>query len=447
MGKKKPEIMARYRDQFIHGALEKDVDKKIAEEIWELIVYFAGYGFNKSHSAAYALIAYQTAYLKANFGTEFMAALMTTHMGNTDKIRIYLEECSQTDLEVSGPDVNRCRPHFSTDGEKKIRYGLGAIKGVGIRAADTIRQARKHRKDSFEDLFDFCESIDLTLVNKKVLESLAKAGAFDCLDIPRSTAYATIEKALRMGQRSQVDRARGQQSLFGEAPKPQATKEPETQVTAWTPRDQLTYEKEALGFYFSGHPLETDRNTLETFSTHSTRSLRDLNQKREVLVGGMVAEVIPTVVRKGRNAGAKMARILLEDLEGTCRVVIFHDLYKQHMEQLIPDEKLFVRGEFDEMATEPTILARALLPFEAAHATLTERVTVNLPGAHTDQHLTALHKLIERHRGETPLFLKIPTRMGTVLIKTSDAFTIGPSPEFTREAHDLVGEGCVRYSS
>src|SRR5207249_3260680 len=273
MGKKDRDLMAKQRETFVAGCAERGVTRAKADRVWELMEKFAGYGFNKSHAAAYALVAYQTAYFKANYPVEFMAALLTSEMGDTDKIVKYIEECRAMGIRVEPPDVNVSAVRFSVAGDT-VRFGLAAIRNVGEAAMESILRARAEA-GPFTSLEDFCARVDLRLVNRRVLESLSKAGAFDSLGLTRAHLLATADAALESGQRKQRDRAEGQASFFdllpAGAPAPSA---PVAEaVPEWEPDQRLAFEKEVLGFYVSGHPLARFRGVVESLGLTTTAEL------------------------------------------------------------------------------------------------------------------------------------------------------------------------------
>ncbi|MEK7220460.1 MAG: DNA polymerase III subunit alpha, partial [candidate division NC10 bacterium] len=309
MGKKNPELMAEQRKKFVDGAVARGVPEKKAERIFGFMEQFAGYGFNKSHSAAYALIAYQTAYLKANYPVEFMAALLTSEMADTDKIVKYIEECRAMGIEVLPPDVNESSNDFTVVGDK-ICFGLVAVKNVGEGAIQSNLAARR-QQGRFRDLFDFCERVDLRLVNKRVVESLIKCGAFDSLGARRAQLMAVVDKAMEAASASQRDRAHGQVSfldvlsLTGTARR-EAPALPE--VTEWERPQLLAGEKETLGFYVTGHPLAEHRGLIARHTNLTTEDLPSLPDKSTVKLGAIVTAVKEISTKNGD----RMAFVTLE---------------------------------------------------------------------------------------------------------------------------------------
>ncbi|MFZ5470751.1 MAG: DNA polymerase III subunit alpha, partial [Myxococcota bacterium] len=317
MGKKKAEVMQKERAGFLEGCQKNGVDPKVAGEIFDLMEKFAEYGFNKSHSAAYGLITLQTAWLKAHHPVEFMAALLTSEKDNTDKVVAYISQARATGHEVLPPDVNLSDLAFGAV-EGKIRFGLGAIKGVGEAAIEAIMEARV--SGPFKDLFDFCERVDSRRVNKKVVEALVKAGAFDFEKRPRRQLFETIERAMERGASSQRDKAVGQSSLFGLLSDQSApTLKNEYAASAeWNEKERLSFEKEAIGFYVSGHPLHQYEKELRRYARPASfvqRARRD----EKVTVAGIVG----ALRERPTKTGKRMAWVTLEDLSGSVEVVCF----------------------------------------------------------------------------------------------------------------------------
>ncbi|MHC4861218.1 MAG: DNA polymerase III subunit alpha, partial [Planctomycetota bacterium] len=287
MGKKKPEVMARFKERFLAGAQERSVDQRIAVEIWEQMEHFAHYCFNKCHTTAYAIVTYETAYLKANYPVEFMAALMTCDMGVTDKIVRYMGECRKMGIEVRPPDANVSNAEFTVE-DGVIRFGLGAVKGVGISAIHSIEAAREEAGGCFRSLFDFCERVDLRLVNRAAIEALVKAGCFDSLSTNRAQLMEGVAPAVRVGSRAQQDRDAGQLGLFGGEPEEDAAPdEGLPDVPAWPEPQVLAFEKENLGFYVTSHPLAAHEEVIRAFSSASTSTLKELEDGQKITLGGM----------------------------------------------------------------------------------------------------------------------------------------------------------------
>src|SRR5438270_8087910 len=361
MGKKDRELMAKQREKFITGCRERNTAPAKAERVWELMEKFAGYGFNKSHAAAYGLVAYQTAYFKANYPVEFMAALLTSEMGDTDKIVKYIEECRAMGIQVVPPDVNVSAVQFSVAGDT-VRFGLAAIKNVGEAAMQSILKSRSG-EGTFRTLEDFCARVDLRLVNRRVVESLIKAGAFDSLSLTRAHLLATTDTALESGQRQQRDRAEGQGSFFEMMPAvaPAARTSAPAAITPEREADQrLAFEKEVLGFYISGHPLARYRGVVEPLGVTTSGDLAAKGHGSRVLLFGH-ANGLKETSTKGGN---RMAFFTLEDMDGTVEVTVFPEPFKSAAACLRSGEAVLVRGRVDDGDKGRVVLAEdvRLLP-------------------------------------------------------------------------------------
>jgi DNA polymerase-3 subunit alpha len=343
MGKKKPELMARYAVQFVDGCAQKGIERDKAQKLYELIAKFAEYGFNRSHAAAYAFLAYQTAYLKANYPAEFMAGNMSLEQGDTDKIVLYMEECRRMGLDVRPPDINTSGAHFGIEGDTLLRFPLGAIKGVGDKAVEAIVDERA-KNGPFRDLYEFCDRVDARQANKGCLESLIKAGAFDAIaqGASRAVLLEALEDAMAQGASARQDRNSGQGSLFGgnDAPKDQF-KPRLPQVPDWNEKQRLEEEKKVLGFYFSGHPLAEARELAEGLRSCPLRDLPETPEGYTVTVGAYVTQVRATVTR---DKGEKMAVLNIEDFSGSAQVLVWPRVYDRFKNLLQPDSILFFRG-------------------------------------------------------------------------------------------------------
>jgi DNA polymerase-3 subunit alpha len=336
MGKKKPEEMARHRGIFVQGAVERGVNEKLATDLFNLMEKFAEYGFNKSHSAAYALVAYQTAYLKAHYPAAFMAATLTADMGDTDKVFNLYDDCLENGLELLAPDVNSSEFRFVPLNDRQIRYGLGAIKGTGQAAIDAIVKARE-ADGPFKDLFDFCRRIDKRVVNRRVIEALVCAGAFDSITDHRASLMASVGHALEAAEQAAANA--NQSSLFGaleETATPGANALVE--VPRWSEKELLQQEKKSLGFYFSGHPFDAYRGEIAGFVKTRLGSL--VPQQEKQLLAGIVYATRTMMTRRG-----KMAFVALDDGEAQIEVAVFNELFERNRELLREDQLLLVEGK------------------------------------------------------------------------------------------------------
>jgi len=460
ISKKKAKTIAKERERFIAGCVDKKLTKQQAEQIFEIIERFAGYGFNKSHSTRYAFIAYQTAYLKAHWPVEFMAALLTYEMDNTDKIVDYINECGQMGIEVMAPDINESGVDFtplykhktddkgqkSGDGEQTergvIRFGLAAVKGVGEKAVEQIIAARKE-VGRFQSLFHFCENVDLRAANKQVLESLIKAGAFDRLGGNRAQMLAGLEMAMENGASLQADRLKGQMSFFGQAGQTDYSKDHRRlpEVPPWPEPQMLNYEKQVLGFYVTSNPLSHHAETINIYSTHNSSQLAEAAQDRQIVIGGMIAKIRYNLTKTGRNAGSKMAVFVLEDLQGQVDVVMFPDVLNSFSDILVADRIVFVKGKLDYRRERPNILASELITLEQVREKLAARVQIKMDAKDVTQEKVAMIKSIcLHHKGKSPVYVAIRTDKGRVSTAADKALSVNPDLDFCRKMRQLVGE-------
>src|SRR6266446_140569 len=449
MGKKDRELMAKQRDKFLAGCAEKGTAAAKAERVWELMEKFAGYGFNKSHAAAYALVAYQTAYFKANYPVEFMAALLTSEMGDTDKIVKYIDECRAMDIKVQPPDVNGSAVQFSVDGDT-IRFGLAAIKNVGEAAMEAILATRK-QDGPFKSLEDFCARVDLRLVNRRVLESLIKAGAFDSLGWPRAHLMAAVDAALETGQRQQREKAEGQASFFDLLPAPVAApmSEPVAVVAEGEADQRLEFEKEVLGFYISGHPLARYAAMVESFGITSTSEIAAKSAGARVLLFGQVAALKETATK----SGSRMAFVTLEDMVGTVEVTVFPEPFKAAAEHLRGRQPLLVRGQIDDADKGRVVLADDIRPLEAALAadgrsavkssSEPNAVRVRIrPAGDPREAVAVLRTVCGNHPGPVPVFVHLLLPAQEVVVRTR-GLAVDAAPDLVAELNERFGDGAV----
>jgi DNA polymerase-3 subunit alpha len=444
MGKKKPEEMAQQKKIFLDGAKENKLETKKAETVFDQMEKFAEYGFNKSHSAAYAFIAYQTAYLKAHYPVEFMAALLTEDMENTDKVIKNINEIRNMEIAILPPDINESCRNFTVH-EKDIRFGLGAVKGVGGAAVEAIVEAREEN-GNFESLHDFCESVDLRRVNKRVVEALVKCGAFDSLEHKRAQFMAALEEAMEYGQKIQREKESGQESLFG-------TEEIVTQnghaygqlpnLEEWPENVLLANEKEAIGFYITGHPLARHSDAIKRFSTCDTAGLTERADKEEVSVCGIVTGIKLLNTRKGD----RMAFVTLEDLSGFVEMVVFPETYTAAAELLNSEEPLLVKGAVDVGEDACKILVNEVLSLKDYQGKNTKRIHFRLttPGLE-DRQLRSLKEIMARYHGECEalIHLVVPNRSETV-ISLPENLRLQASDQMIDDVEKLFGYNVVTF--
>jgi DNA polymerase-3 subunit alpha len=443
MGKKDPELMAEQRKQFTEGATARGVPKRAAERIFGFMEQFAGYGFNKSHSAAYAFVAYETAYLKANYPVEFMAALLTSEMADTDKIVKYIEECRAMGIEVLPPDVNESSNDFAVVGDK-IRFGLVAVKNVGESAIQSILAARREQ-GRFPDLYDFCERVDLRLVNKRVVESLIKCGAFDSLQARRAQLVAVVDKAMEAAATAQRDRAHGQVSLLDVLSAKGTTRREAfalPDIPEWERLQLLAAEKEVLGFYITGHPLAEHRGLIARYTTTSTEDLASLPDKSTVKLGAIVS----AVKEISTKSGERMAFVTLEDLAGSVEAVVFPDVYRSSMLHLAKDSAVLVKGQLDVAEESVKLLLSEVQPLALPGNGSLPLIEVTLAGpAASSEGLRRLRQLLKQHPGEAPLrlHLRLPEG-GEVTIAPAPSLSVAADDELRQALEAEFGTGCVK---
>ena len=443
MGKKKVEEMNRQRERFVEGCISNGIDKVEAGTVFDLITEFAGYGFPKAHSAAYAYLTYQTAYLKANHRAEYLAATLTIESTNHDKMSRYIGHVRDSGLEIVPPDVNQSIQDFSVV-EGKIRFGFGGIKNLGAGAITSIIESRES-EGPFESLFDFARRVDSRKVNRRALEALVRGGAFDSVHESRASVWSSIDSALEWASSEQRDRAVGQESLFGELTGGQGVDAPQLlEVPDWNDRERLSFEKELLGFYVSGHPLGEVKDELNRY-TDCKASQTDGREGREVRIGGLLTAMRETRTKRGK----RMAFATLEDLEGSFELVIFSEPYENHVELLRdaitgPEGEgptpLLISGNL-EAGDPPKVLVREIMRLDEGEQRLTTylRVRVTEPEVNRDR-MAALHSVLSTHPGECPVFvhITIPGESETIL-SVGELRGVDPSESLQRDVDALFG--------
>jgi DNA polymerase-3 subunit alpha len=433
MGKKKAEEMAKQRERFLEGALERGHQRKKVEKLFDLMEQFAGYGFNKSHSAAYAYLAYVTAYLKANYPIDFMAALLTSETGNTAKIVKYIGECRDMGIRVLPPDVNSSDWSFTPDGDG-IRFGLGAIKSLGQSAVESIIAARREG-GPFTSLYDFCERVDLSAVNRRMIESLIKAGALDSLAPVRSQLFAAVEGAMESGQKAWRDRQSGQGGLFGDVFDDQPHERPLPQVPEWPDKQKLAGEKEVLGFYVTGHPLEQYREKVTDLASHSSDTLEGLERGVEVALCG----ILTSIQRRRNKEGKVWASMQLEDLNGSIDAVLFTTNYERLMQQLVEDQAVLVKGlALPDESGPPKVSIQDIIPLDVAGVLYPSLVSIRVPLGKQNDAAAALNDLFARKPGETSVRLRLESARD-FSVTLDIAKKVKPDREFIREVERICG--------
>ena len=404
MGKKKLEEMAANREKFLAGAKKNNVPTAKAARLWELVEQFAGYGFNKSHSAAYALVAYQTAYLKTHYPVEFMAALLSSEIGNQDKLTNYLNECRDMNIPILPPDVNSSDLAFTPAGSS-IRFGLTAIKNVGESAIESVLAARR-KLGRCDTLLQFCENVDLRLLNKRVIESLIKAGAFDSLGARRSQYLALLDRVMDLGQIRQRDITSGQHGLFmADASLAAAPALELPDVPDWTDSERHAAEKEVLGYYVTGHPLEQYKAQLSAITRHDSSSLEDLAHDSPVTLAGILTSLRVRPSKKGDLWASGM----LEDDRGLVELLVFPQAYQQLQKILKRDAVLLIKGRVRHEENQRTrVVVSEARSLDAAVNGMTPRLRIRVNLAEAGANLAGdLVEFLAAHPGESPVFLEL----------------------------------------
>jgi DNA polymerase-3 subunit alpha len=462
MGKKNAEVMQAQRTRFVQGAVARGVNEKKATKLFELVEHFAGYGFPKAHSTTYALLAYQTAYLKANYARHFAAALLTTEAANTEKLALYIGECRERGIAVLPPDINESQLHFTVV-PQGVRFGLTAIKGLGEGAIRAMLDVRE-RTGAITSLHQLCEELDLRLVNKRVLEALVKSGACDKLipgggvpvTLGRARLFAAVDSAIEHGARTQRDRDQGQADLFGGGEDNDGltlVRLPE--AAAWTEMELLAHEKDALGLYLSGHPLDRYADALRAFGARTVGDLvlaevplsADGSPGRlaieDVHTGGIVAGFRPLKTKKGDRMGVFM----LEDAQGAVEVVAFPETYARCASLIENGNLIAVRGKFERDDESARMQATELFPLDALRERLSKAVRIRLNGDCTRQKLEALWDLLSTNQGDRPVAIELEVDGGGRKIRVSadvmSQIRVRPTERLLTAVEQLCGVGSV----
>ncbi len=469
ISKKQTDTIAKYKPNFLDGAVAKGISREQAVELFELILKFGGYGFNKSHSTRYAIIAFQTAFMKTYHPVEYMAALLTFEMGDTKKVEEYIDECRRlvapdgtTGIEVLPPDVNTSDRDFTPvylPSKKKrsapsgvIRFGLVAVKGVGEKAVEAII-AERQKSGVFGSLFDFCDRVNLQQVPKSTIESLIKCGAMASISPNRAQLLAAMEGAVEVGQQAQLDRRLGQMNMFGggaesTGPRAQGVM---PDVEEMAKAQLLKYEKEFLGFYITSHPLMEMQADIERYSTASSRDTAGMSDGAEITMGAVISEVRKRVTKNGRSAGQQMAIATLEDMEGQIDATIFAeslaDILKRRPDVLTKEAIVFVRGKVDKRREKPGLVVNDVIPIEEATANLTTAVRLVLPASENGEIVHKLKPLLGRHKGNVEVYVQMIAGNGrSVMIKLERQWSVRPTREMVGDLTTLLGDESVQLA-
>ncbi|MGH9512567.1 MAG: DNA polymerase III subunit alpha [Terriglobales bacterium] len=445
MGKKIASEMAAQRERFVTGAVQRGYPHKKIEKIFDLMAQFAGYGFNKSHSAAYALLAYHTAYLKTYFPIEFMAALLTSVTGNTDDVVKYINECREMGIAVEPPDINVSDANFTPHGNA-IRFGLAAVKNVGHNAIDSIVAGRK-KLEKYDSIYEFCENVDLRLLNRRVLESLIKSGAMDGLG-RRAQLMAVIDKAMERAQKVQRDSESGQHGLFGvfqqEESQPQNDKLPE--IPDWDEHTRLAAEKEILGFFITGHPLEKYRGKLDELGALSTAEIAatkySTGKDENITTAGIITAL--RVLKSKR--GEFYAQGSLEDMLGSVEMIVFPEAYRKLQEKVKLEVPVLVRGGLRiEEGAAPKLTANDIIPLEDAKVPVPRSIRIRIPlETASETTIDNLYLLFSERKGEAKVLFDVERQSDFMVVMEAADYNVQPDRNFIAQVEKLCGRGAVR---
>ncbi|MCL5408479.1 MAG: DNA polymerase III subunit alpha [Candidatus Omnitrophica bacterium] len=433
MGKKNPELLEQQREKFIKGAKENGLSSKLAEKIFDNMAKFASYGFNKSHSVGYAILAYQTAYLKANYPLEFMTALLNNEIGNQEKISLYIQDAEKTNIWVLPPDINESGDKFTIMGND-IVFGLSAIKNVGSAAIQSILLSKKEKK--FENIFDFCQNVDLRLINRKVLESFIKAGAMDCFGMPRSQLFALVDESIEQGSKIQKIKEDGQLSIFAKTEKymPPVNHKVIYSLPEWSETKLLGYEKEMLGVYRTGHPLAKYKNILLKYTTAYSNQIETLKEGPEFWFGGLILSLKKMNTKKGE----KMAVAELEDLYGIMGIVFYPKVFESNISLLSPNNIILIKGKIEHRMDENKVIATAVKSFDMLIEKKTENLAISIIQGYPEENMEILKSLFMKFSGDSKIFLRIKENGNTLAKVYLPKYHVNISPEFLDELKKIV---------
>ncbi len=440
MGKKKKKLMAELMPEFIEGCRANGIEEKTAKELWDLIERFAQYGFNKSHAAGYALLAYQTGYLKTHYPSEFFAASLTIRKDRTEEMVLFLEECSRMKIEVLPPDVNESEEEFAVTPDGKVRFGLGAVKNVGSGAIQNILGSRD-TFGRFTDIFDLVANLDGRLVNRKALENLILAGAADSLKGHRAQQVKVLDQAIAYARQIQEERARGQVSIFGDEEGAVTLPRPELpEILEMSAREQLAGERERLGFYFSGHPLLRCKREVEAISSMCIADMNESGENQNLRIAGIICSIEKRTTRKGDLMG----RGRFEDLTGIVNFIVFPRSYEQLTERLVGDVPVVITGRMQKREERAEIIVEGVEPLEEATARLTRGVELIVSEDTSGKAMLGLEEQLRKHPGKSAVRFVFQTGNGERFELASHRYSVDPARELFDEAETLLGDGTVR---
>ncbi|MDY7095257.1 MAG: DNA polymerase III subunit alpha [Acidobacteriota bacterium] len=439
MGKKKVDVMAKMKAKFVSGAEERGTSGKRAAELWEYIEPFAGYGFNKSHSVAYALLAYQTAYLKAHHPVAFMAAMLNSEMGTTENVAKYIAECREMGIGMLPPDINRSHWDFTVEGGD-VRFGLGAIRGIGEGAVNAMLEARRDVGE-FRGLAHFAQEVDLKALNHKVFECLIKSGCFDGVEPNRRALWEALDRVLDYALSQQREKEAGQTNLFGAAV--DLSPSPDPNLTPWSDRERLSYEKETLGIYLTGNPLTEYMSQLERRRVQEIASVKENGADGSVKLGGLVTRFRRVKIKSGPNEGRLMGRFILEDLTGTLPVAVFANQLSQFGHLLADEAVVVVQGSVRERGSDYEMSVEEIQAIENPRDKILG-LELTVPSDLGPVELMQVRDLLIEHPGEVPVHLHLKLPDQTVHIRPRTDLAVAVGPDLVSSLEGLLGSGTVR---
>jgi DNA polymerase-3 subunit alpha len=442
MGKKDLLAMKEQKNKFIKGALANNISKKVAEDIFKAIDKFANYGFNKSHAVAYSYIAYQTALLKAYYTPEFLAANLTNEFLNTDKVTKYLEDCRKLKIEILSPDVNNPSVNFDVE-DGKIRFGLSAIKNVGKGAVEEIIRSRNELGRDFSSIFDFCMNVDTRIVNKRALEGLVTAGAFDSIISNRASLFMAIESALDLGHKVQNSKLVSEESLFGESAEIKISEPELPYAEPWSEKEKLAKEHKVVGFYVTGHPLhkfDIEYKCFANFQIGETENLKEIENVRSI---GVITEVRTKMDR----AGNKMAFFTIDDFSGSCECLMFAKVYSEFGKYVVQEEPVFVVGNLESSGDTVKMHVNKLLPLELARKELSKSIRLIINKEKTSpEKLAELKPVLQANKGKVPVYLQLNSNGIKGCLYSLNESRVELSNSFFNKVQDLLGEDSIILS-
>ncbi len=458
ISKKKLETIAKFKDEYIAGAQSRGIDVELATKLFELIEKFAGYGFNKSHSTAYGLVSYQTAYLKAHYKVEFMAALLSCGMEDSDRITEHTDDARRLGVPVEPPDVNKSDVEFTVEGDR-VRFGLGAIKGLGVEAMGALVEARRQNGE-FKSIFDIAERVDPKWMTKANLETLIKAGCLDKLGPNRAQHVAAIDRAVQSATQKAKDKARGQKSLFGGFGETTAEKSQDNAEIVFPPADDWSYaqklasEKEVFGFYLTSHPLTQVADRLDRLINTKNSELGTLDDGTEVMIGGMISSIKPASTKKpSRNGHTKYANFDFEDSSAIVRCIIWPEDFAREGEKVKKDTIAIIKGRVDRRGREPNVIVNQLMTLDEAEKAFTSHVAIKFQrGVHTEADVSRTRDVLNRFPGKTNVYFLVESidnenpkgKLRYTLMPPSE-LKVSCGDELQQELSNILGRGNLKF--